>query len=115
MPIGLVVMQLAGGEVDLGTDEGMVYVALSAVEAPGAAYVLPPGQDQVQLVPVLGFGVAPVDIVLGLVLKECVGDDQLVEGAQAEAPLTVFIHLVNTCSGVRRTSAMHRGQSPPMH
>ncbi len=85
MPLGLGVMQLVGGEVDLGADKGMVCVTLSAVQAPGAAYdveVLPPGQDRVQLVPVLGSRVAPGDLVLHLVRKECVGDDQLVEGAQ---------------------------------
>ncbi len=50
MPLGLGVIQLAGGEVDLGIDEGMVRVTLSAVQAPGAGYgveALPPGQDQV--------------------------------------------------------------------
>ncbi len=98
MPLGLGVMQLAGGEVDLGADEGMVHVTLSVMQAPGAVYgveVLPPGQDQVQLVPVLGSGVAPGDLVLDLVLKECVGDGQLVEGAQLKEPLTVLVHLAN--------------------
>ncbi len=62
---------MQGGEVDLGADEGMVRVTLSAVQASGVAYgveVIPPGQDQVQLVPVLGSGVAPGDLVLVLVL-----------------------------------------------
>ncbi len=98
MPLGLGVMQLTGGEVDLDADEGMVCVTLSAVQAPGVAYgveVLPPGQDQVQLVPVLGSGVAPGNLVLVLVLKECVGDGQLVEGAELKEPLTILVHLAN--------------------
>ncbi len=77
----------------------MVRVTLSAMQAPGAAYdveVLPPGQDQVQLVPVLGSEVAPGDLVLDLVLKECIGDGQFVEGAQLEEPLTILIRLHNT-------------------
>ena len=72
----------------------MVHVTLSDVQAPGAAYsvrVLPPGQDQVQLVPVLGSDVAPGDLVLGLVLKECVDDGQLVEGAQLELSLLAMV------------------------
>ncbi len=98
MPLGLGVMQLAGGEDDLCSDEGMVRVTLSAVQAPGAAYgveVLTPGQDQVQVVPVLGSGVVPGDLVLELVLKECVAVGQLVEGAQIKEPLTVLVHLAN--------------------
>ncbi len=34
--------------------------------------------------------------VLDLVLKECVGDGQLVEWAQLEEALTIFVHLANT-------------------
>ena len=45
--------------------------------------------------PVLGSGVAPGDLVLDLVLKECVGDGQLVEGAQLKEPLAVLVHLAN--------------------
>ncbi len=69
--------------VDLGTDKGMVCVTLSAVQAPDAAYgvEVPPDQDQVQLVPVHESGMAPGDFVLNLVLRECVSDGQLVEGA----------------------------------
>ncbi len=77
----------------------MVCVTLSTGQAPSAVYgveVLPPGQDQVQLVPVLESGVAPGDLLLDLVLKECVGDGQLVEGAPLEEPLTILIHLANT-------------------
>ena len=75
----------------------MVYAYL-VQPTPGAAYgvEVPPDQDQVQLVPVLGSGVAPGDLVLDLVLKECVGDGQLVEGAQLEEPLTILVHLANT-------------------
>ena len=75
----------------------MVCFTLSAVQAHGGAYGVEvlPGQDQVQLVPVLGSGVAPGDLVLDLVLKECVGDGQLVEGAQLKEPLTVLVHLAN--------------------
>ncbi len=92
----------------------MLRVALSAVQAPSAAYgveVLPPGQDQVQLVSVLGSGVAPGDLVLGLVLKECVGDGQLVEAAQLEDAASD--HSRSSCQyhGVRRGPAMC--QRPP--
>ncbi len=81
--------------------EGMVCFTLSAVQAHGGAYGVEvlPGQDQVQLVPVLGSGVvpagAPEELVLDIVLKECVGDGQLVEGAQLKEPLTVLVHLAN--------------------
>ncbi len=80
-------------------DEGMIRVTLSAVQAPSDAYgveFLPPGQDQVQLVPVLRSGVASGDLVLDLVLKECVGDGQLVERAQLKESLTILVHLANT-------------------
>ena len=47
-------VQLAGDEVDFGTDEDVVRVALCAVVAPGvvdAVEVLPSSEDKVQLVP----------------------------------------------------------------
>ena len=34
--------------------------------------------------------------MLGLVLKECIGVSQFVEGAQLEEPLTILVHLANT-------------------
>ncbi len=112
-PLGLEVMQHVEGVVDFGVGEDMVRVTLSTVQAPGASYgveVLHPGQDQVQLVSVLGSEVAPG----GLVLKECVGDGQLVEIAQLEKPLTVLVHLANTMVS-NGGLAMRRGQCPPVH
>ena len=97
--LGLGMVQLAGDEVDFGTYEDVVRVALCAVVAPGVAEaveVLPSSEDKGQLVPMLRSWVAPRDLVPSLILEESVGDGQLVERAQLQKSLPVLVHLADS-------------------
>ena len=60
--VGLGVVHLAWGEIDLGADEGVVRVALGAVHAAGVLHAVEVSlfaEYHVQLVPVLESLVAP--------------------------------------------------------
>ena len=78
-------MNALGLETRLAVDQGVVRVAVGTVVGASDEHVVeqgPPGDDEVQLVPVLGSGVSPGHSVLRFSGEEGVGDAQTMESAE---------------------------------
>ena len=80
----------------VSADQGVVRVAVGTVGGASDEHVAeqgPPGDDKVQLVPVLGSGVSPGHSVLRFGGEEGVGDAQIMESAEFKQPLSVLLKL----------------------
>ena len=66
----------------LAADQGVVHVAVGTVVGASDEHMGPPGDEEVQLVPVLGSGVSPGHSVMRFSGEEGVGDAQTMESAE---------------------------------
>ena len=77
----------------------MICVAVSALVAASELYFgqyRSPGEDHVDLVPMLGSGVPPRHFVLGFAVEECIADAQTVVAAELQQSLPIIVHAART-------------------
>jgi len=77
----------SGSETHLAAGQGVVSITVGAVVGASDKHLVKeasPDDHEVQLVPVLGHGVPPGDSVVWLGREECVGDAEIMVGAELE-------------------------------
>ena len=77
----------SGSETHLAADQGVVSITVGAVVGASDKHLVKeasPGDHEVQLVPVMGPRVPPGESVMWLGREECVGDGEIMVGAELE-------------------------------